>query len=122
MRGNKWKAFCLDLSFLGWAILTGIALVAVTGIIRAIAMGSSLVTTMLTDPNAMSSYSSLNGNSIGMIVVQLIISAVCSGPLIIYYEVSQAAFYERAGGLLKYADATAYPPQGPPAEGPPPTL
>ena len=24
MRGNKWKAFVLDLSFIGWLILTGI--------------------------------------------------------------------------------------------------
>jgi uncharacterized membrane protein len=94
MRGNKWKLFCLDLSFIGWALLAGLA--------------SVFISIPLLTPFVWST----SGDAVASVlyaIVSSVISAVTFGLLQMYIGTSEAAFYERATGLLKYTDET--PPE-----------
>jgi uncharacterized membrane protein len=87
MRGNKWKLFCLHISFIGWAILAGIAVGLIsTPLSLTAAAGIGVEVTVL------------------HAVISSIITAVCCGMLYMYIGTAEAAFYERASGLLKYTD------------------
>jgi uncharacterized membrane protein len=98
MAGNKWKAFCLDLSFIGWAILAAIA--------------QSVVSAPLTFMLAMGA----TGSMVAYAIASTVVSGVTMGILYMYMGTASAAFYERASGLLRYIDET---PQGPPPGGTP---
>lgn len=102
MRGNKFKLFCLDLSFIGWALLAVIVTMAVA---TPIAMIAAL-------PLAM------QGGMYTLVVslVTVVVASVTCGLLVMYQGTSVAAFYERASGLLKYTDEAPpapYAQQGP---------
>jgi uncharacterized membrane protein len=86
MAGNKWKLFCLDLSFIGWALLASCAMA------------------FILTPFALLL---LSGGENGMIAYAVIVSVatgVAAGMLYMYMGTATAAFYERAGGLLRYFD------------------
>ncbi|MDR3225043.1 MAG: DUF975 family protein [Clostridiales Family XIII bacterium] len=89
MRGNKWKLFCLDLSFIGWMLLAMLA--------------SSIISFPLTLPFASSTSHDVVATALYAIISSLI-SGVTVGLLQMYQGTSEAAFYERATGLLKYVD------------------
>jgi len=89
MRGNKWKLFCLNISFIGWYIVAIIANMIISVPLAmpfALTTSRDVVTSLL--------YWTLTS----------IVSAVTMGLLQMYAGTSEAAFYERATGLLKYTD------------------
>jgi uncharacterized membrane protein len=95
MRGNKWKLFCLDLSFLGWILLAVFA--------------GALVMMPFT---AIFLYSASPGIIENQVISMLI--GTLLGWLYMYMGTASAAFYERASGLLKYHDEV--PANTPPAQ------
>jgi uncharacterized membrane protein len=86
MAGNKWKLFCLDLSFIGWAILASVA------------------TSFLSVPFAMLSLAGETGGTLLYVVAATLVSGVFMGMLYMYMGTAVAAFYERVSGLLRYTD------------------
>ncbi|MDR1292617.1 MAG: DUF975 family protein [Clostridiales Family XIII bacterium] len=90
MNGNKWKLFCLDLSFIGWGIL------------------ATFITAIVSTPFAMSM--TLGANAMDMsglplyTIIAGVIACVAFGLLYVYNGTAVAAFYERASGILKYRD------------------
>ncbi|MDR2162407.1 MAG: DUF975 family protein [Clostridiales Family XIII bacterium] len=104
MRGNKWKLFCLDLSFIGWAIVAVFINVLITMPL------SAMVT--LASPSSI-----ITGSSLAYTVLVSLASAVTMGLLYMYIGTATAAFYERASGLLKYTDEVVAPaPHVPPPQ------
>ncbi len=92
MRGNKAKYFCLNLSFIGWAILAGIP----AGVL------SSLATTLY-----LSDFITVLFNIIG---------ALCMAPVIAYIYSTEAGFYEiLAGHLIKETQPAPINPEAIPA-------
>ncbi|MDR0519567.1 MAG: DUF975 family protein [Clostridiales Family XIII bacterium] len=93
MQGNKWKAFCLDLSFIGWYLLASFA---ASLVMMPIAMGAAMA-------GGISGQSGLSATPI-ISIVSLIAYAFAGGLVDMYQGTSVAAFYERASGILKYHD------------------
>jgi uncharacterized membrane protein len=91
MTGNKWKLFCLDISFIGWGLLAIFAI----GVISVPISGLTMA-----DPSFMYGASSL----LLVSIVGSVISCLPIGLLYVYHGTAVAAFYERASGLLKYRD------------------
>jgi uncharacterized membrane protein len=97
MRGNKWKLFCLDLSFIGWALVAWIVVVMSMLFLTAIVVGASTYST---------------DSILLLVIVQTAIISVVTGVLYMYMGTASAAFYERASGLLRYTDEVAPPSAG----------
>jgi uncharacterized membrane protein len=107
MKGNKVKLFCIDLSFIGWAILCSLAAsipVSFIGVIAGVS-SDSLYT------GATVAYSQPLGTII--VIITSVLTALASGWLIVYESTAVAAFYERATGLIvpQYVDNNNYPQQ-----------
>jgi uncharacterized membrane protein len=97
MRGNKWKLFCLQISFVGWwaLVIFGMFVVMViTILVGSMAFDFSLFNPEETNPSAMV----IMAENIVFVIV-LTAFALISGYLTTYVEVATAAFYEKAGGL-----------------------
>ena len=92
MRGNKAKYFCLNLSFIGWAILASIPAGVLSGISEALYLSGFM--TVLFD----------------------IVGALCMAPVIAYIYSTQAGFYEiLAGHLIKETQPAPIDPEAIPA-------
>jgi uncharacterized membrane protein len=98
MRGNKWKLFCLDLSFIGWALLVAVAVIIVSFPLSLLLSLSSM------DGFAFGASDYDMGLTIIVAIVASVIAAAFYGLLYMYEGAATAAFYERASGLLKYTD------------------
>jgi uncharacterized membrane protein len=91
MDGNKWKLFCLDLSFIGWGLLSGLASVVILIPFSAVMTYSAFYT--------------LNTGALFLFTaITIVIMSLTIGLLYVYNGTAVAAFYERASGLLKYRD------------------
>jgi uncharacterized membrane protein len=102
MKGNKAKLFCLDISFIGWAIVCALAVSIPTSYISVILSASTGL-----------SYSGPIATVI--VIVTSALTALATGWLVVYEATAVAAFYERATGLIvpQYInnDYNNYPPQ-----------
>ncbi|MDR1495526.1 MAG: DUF975 family protein [Clostridiales Family XIII bacterium] len=95
MRGNKWKLFCLDISFIGWALLAVLACSIMTSV---------LVTPFVSGIVTGETPSYNMGMGVLFAIVTSLVTAVSMGLFYMYQGTASAAFYERASGLLKYTD------------------
>jgi uncharacterized membrane protein len=107
MKGNKGSLFYLDLTFIGWSILSSLAasipMVIIGGFLGAAGLANTtgLAVTYV--------------QPVGVLVAiaTTSISALAMGWLAIYQSTAVAAFYERATGLIvpQYVGYNNYPPQ-----------
>lgn len=84
MRGNKANLFILHLSFIGWALLTGL----VAGIL-AVSLQLLLPNDPVTTPHM--AYASIY-------IVILVLSLIVTSPLLIYMQTTEGVFYRIASG------------------------
>jgi uncharacterized membrane protein len=89
MYGNKWQLFCLDLSFIGWFLLAGIA---------ATIAAALFITPMMSGPMISASTYQI------MMILTTAVLSITMGILYVYNGTAVSAFYERASGILKYTD------------------
>jgi uncharacterized membrane protein len=82
MIGNKWKLFCLQLSFIGWWLLVALALAIVSIWFINPLMGDDI------------------GMNVGFSILEAVVSAAGTAQLTIYLGTAQAAFYERVSGFI----------------------
>lgn len=102
MRGNKWKLFCLQLTYMGWMILAYIPfnIVLQTGILSNI-IGK---TTYSTDSVNIAVNTNLTNMTILESITFYTLIFVLLLPLflvLIYYKIGETVFYEIASGKLK---------------------
>ncbi|MDR0852242.1 MAG: DUF975 family protein [Clostridiales Family XIII bacterium] len=83
MRGNKAKLFTLNLSFIGWSFLAMFA------------------STLITSPFSVLIGSQSTSGSVFLSIIETAANALAFGYLYMYIGSSEAAFYERAAGLME---------------------
>jgi uncharacterized membrane protein len=103
MTGNKWKLFCLDLSFIGWGLLAILAAIIVAVIVSVpVSVGFSA-----------GGAAGFMGGYIISLIVSAVVMCFAWGLLLMYHGTAKTAFYERASGLLKYTDEIGGTPGSP---------
>jgi uncharacterized membrane protein len=105
--------FYLDLTFIGWSLLSSLAAAIPIVLVGAAAESLGFLETTITETtmDLISFYTQPAGVIVAILTTA--ISALAMGWITIYQSTSVAAFYERATGLIvpQYVDYNNYPPQ-----------
>lgn len=110
MNGNKWKYFCLDLSFIGWAVLCMIPCFVIVFVAMVVMIMPELMASINDPTFTPMQTEELSSSTTLIISLGMFIGSIGYLWLMPYMMVTHAGFYEILIGKLKItqADATSY--------------